>query len=152
MAVIAIMLFVATPRFAAFLFDDTADAAIRFLLVQTSRLKGAAVSRQKDFTLHLDLSGQRMWVSDEAMASEEELEQAAKSAYPLPENLRLTDVEFYGQGVVSQGVADVHFSKKGYSDRAVIHLIGRDEKPLSLVIEPFLASAEIREQYVSYQQ
>ncbi|MFZ5570403.1 MAG: pilus assembly FimT family protein [Thermodesulfobacteriota bacterium] len=152
MAVIAIMLFVATPRFSAFLFEDNTDAAIRFLLVQTGQLKVNAVHRQRDFTMHLDLREQRIWVADETMASEEELEKAAASAYPLPESLRLTDVEFFGKGAVSQETAEIHFFKKGYSDRAVIHLIGRDEKPISLLIEPFLATVELREEYVSYPQ
>ncbi len=152
MAVIAIMLFVATPRFSDFLFSDAADSAIQYLLVNISQLKAGAVRNQRDAVLHLDLGKQRSWVTDETTASEEDAQKAMENSTSLPENLRLLDVEFFGAGTVSQGVAEIHFYKKGYSDRAVIHLAGSGEKPISLIIEPFLASATMEEAYYSFKK
>lgn len=152
MAVIAILLFVATPRFSDLVFSDSSDTALQYLLVNISHLKASAVRDQKDYTLHLDLGKQRSWISNEAMTSEEELQKTMENAYSLPENIRLLDVEFFGTGVVSEGVVEIHFYKKGYSDRAVVHLAGSDERPVSLVIEPFLSSAMIEEAYFGFKK
>lgn len=149
-ALISIMLFFATPRFSAFLFEEDADAALRWLLVKTRYLKAQAVQEQKDYVLHVDLERNFFWISDETMDTEEALAKAMENGYPLAEGLRVLDVTYPNRGRVAIGSAEIVFFKKGYSDQAIIHLSDRDEMPFSFIIEPFLSKAVIEYAYVQY--
>lgn len=150
MTIVSIMLFVATPRFSAFLFGDDTDTTLRWLMVKIRDVKQRAVADQKDYMLNLDFENNRMWMADESLESDEDLDKARENGYRLPDGLHLLDVEYFGKGRLAAGVAPVIFSRLGYSDRAIIHLSRSDETPVSVLIEPFLPDVITEQEYLSY--
>ena len=84
MALIAIMMALAIPNLQHILTDDTRKAS-QWILVQVPRLKSRAVSEGKIYTLHADMDGNMLWISNDGM-SDEELSQAKKRdlRFPIP--------------------------------------------------------------------
>ena len=80
----------------------------------------------------------------------EEIETAMKTAYKLPNGFELTDVEFPGNRIVNTGIVAIHFYKKGYSDRAILHAREDETRALSYFIEPFLSHDKLVETHVGY--
>ncbi|MCP4672504.1 MAG: hypothetical protein GY857_14510 [Desulfobacula sp.] len=143
---ISIMLFVAIPNFSGFLFTDNADKAVRWIMIKAKHLKERSVIDQKYYVLNANLDENRLWIYDETMDTEEALSEARKNGYEFPENVVLLDVEYPGRGIVTTGTAEIYFYKKGYSDRAIIHLGHNDEKKMTLVIESFLPDVKLYEE------
>jgi len=149
-ALMSIMLVVAVPRFSAFLTTDDTDEALRWLIIKTRYLKERAVSDQRNYSLHVDMGNSRLYITNEAMETEEELQEAVKNGYELPEYLRVLDVEFFGTGIMTAGTATVQFNRRGYSDRAIIHMEDDEGQQYSIAIEPFLSRIRIDEHYASF--
>lgn len=91
-----------------------------------------------------------MWVTDELM-SEEEMQNAEQQGFELPDDINLLDVEYPGKDKMLFGRADIYFYKKGYSDKALIHIEDSSNKQLSFLIEPFLSKVELYEKYVEFE-
>ncbi len=149
-SLISVMLFFSFPKIRlSFLTDE--KETIRWILLQVKNLKEKAVEKQQGFSLHIDIDAGKLWYSSELM-NEEEIEAAEKKAHTLPEDMRILDVEFWGREPAASGVADISFYKKGYSDKAIIHIdIGADE-PLSFFIEPFLTKVRMVEEYIGFEE
>lgn len=150
LSLVSVMLFVATPRFSDFLFGDDTDTTLRWLMIKIRDVKQRSVAEQKDYVLNLDFENNRMWMTDESLETDEDLAKASDKGYSLPEGLHLLDVEYFGKGRLSLGIAPLLFSRQGYSDRAIIHLSRSDETPLSVLIEPFLPDVITEHEYLSY--
>jgi len=146
-SLISITLFFAIPRFRSTVLSDSTKLASRWLLAKTYTLKKKAVRNQRFYTLHVDIDSNKLWVSDESM-SEEELENAVQTGYVLPDDIKLLDVEFPGNNKISGGQANIFFYKKGYSDKASIHIENDDSEQFTFLIEPFLSRAKLYEEYV----
>jgi prepilin-type N-terminal cleavage/methylation domain-containing protein len=147
-ALIGIVMFAAFPRFQRAL-TDPARTASRWIFWKIPQLKQQAITENRRFTLHIDLSGNRLLVSDETMTPAE-IETAMKNGYILPDGFELTDVEFPGDRIVNSGIVPLHFYKRGYSDRAIIHAREDDKTRLSYFIEPFLTHVRLVESRVGY--
>ena len=91
-----------------------------------------------------------MWVTDELM-SEEEMQNAEKQGFEFPDDINLVDVEYPGKDKILFGQADIYFYKKGYSDKALIHIEDSNNERLSFLIEPFLSKVRLYEEYVEFQ-
>jgi len=146
--IMSVMLVFAGPRLSGFIFPDDTNKIVRWLIVNARSLRSNAVQQQKNYTLNLDIDNNRLWVADESMDTEEALKKAYEKSYSLPETVRLLDVEFPGRGRVLQGTAEISFYKKGYSDQAIIHIQGLDDRKVSLLVESFLPSVKWVEEYV----
>jgi hypothetical protein len=83
--------------------------------------------------------------------SEEELENAELKGYQLPDDVKLIDVEYPQDEVISSGTADIRFYQKGYSDRALIHIENSDSQQWSFLIEPFLPGAKLYEKRLAFE-
>jgi prepilin-type N-terminal cleavage/methylation domain-containing protein len=147
-ALIGIVMFTAFPRFQRALVDPTRTAS-RWILWKIPQLKQQAVSENRRVTLHVDFSGNKLMITHEAMTPEE-TEIAMKNGYVLPDVFKLMDVEFPGDQIVSTGIPQIHFYKKGYSDRAIIHTKDGDSTVLSYFIEPFLTRVKLVDSHVGY--
>lgn len=145
--IMSVMLVFATPRLAGFIFPDDTNKIVRWIVVKARMLRNNAVQHQKDYILNLDIDNNSVWIADESMDTEEALKLAHENGYPLPETVRLLDVEFPGQGKVIQGTAEIRFNKKGYSDQAIVHIQGSDDRKVSLFVETFLPSVTWVEEY-----
>ena len=137
MALLSIFIFFTIPQFDDSLLTDNTRKMSRWIIIKIPALKEKAVTEQKHYTLHVDIDGNRFWISNETM-SEEELIHAEKTGYSLIDDMNILNVEFPGDETVSTGQAMIHFYKQGYSDMAVIRMED-SENQFSFKIEPFLS-------------
>jgi len=150
MTLIGIMLFFAVPRFRQAVVSDSGKKAARHIMMQVPILKDKAVREQKRYELHIDLESGRVWATDETM-SEEALSQAQENAFEAAPGIRFTDVEYPQTGKMGAGVAIIAFYKKGYSDKAMIHIEDEEsEIRRSLLIEPFFSTVKLYETYKEF--
>lgn len=149
-SLISLMFFFAIPRIPVDALSDNTRKVSRWIMLNVSALKEKAIHDQKNYVLHLSLDSNRLWVTSEIM-SEEELEEAAAIGYNLPEDIKLLDVEYPDKEKISVGRADIYFYKKGYSDKAIIHVTNNHNEVLSFLIEPFLSRARLYNKYLEFE-
>jgi hypothetical protein len=149
-SLISLMLFFAIPRFQVDVLSDNTNKVSRWIMLKVHALKEKAVHEQKLYVLHLSLDSNKLWVTSDIM-SEEELQTAALNGYELPENIKLLDVEYPDEEKISVGRADIYFYKKGYSDKAIIHISNNDNELLSLLVEPFLSRVRLYNKYIEFE-
>jgi prepilin-type N-terminal cleavage/methylation domain-containing protein len=149
-SLISLMFFFAIPRIQVDILSDNTRKVSQWIMLNISSLKEKAVHDQKRYVLHLSLDSNRLWVSNDTMSAEE-LEDAAAIGYNLPEDIKLLDVEYPGKEKISVGQADIYFYKKGYSDKAIIHITNNDNEVLSFLIEPFLSRARLYNKYLEFE-
>jgi len=146
-ALISIMLFLAIPRFQSDFFTDSTKKVSRWIMYKVPALKENAFRKQKKYVLHVGIDSEKLWITHESM-SDEELQDAEMDGYKLPDDIKLQDVEFPDEQVISAGRADIYFYEKGYSDKAIIHMVHDDDHRLSFLIEPFLPQVHLYNKYV----
>ena len=148
-ALLTIMLVFSIPRLHETFFLDDSKTSSRWITAKIQMLKEAAVSKQKDYKLHFDLDTDHYWETDASM-QEEDLENAAIHTKPLPDGLKIADIEFPDNGKVSSGRTQINFYKNGYSDKALIHVMDGDAY-VSYLIEPFLSEIQRFETYAGFE-
>ena len=148
MALLSIMLVFSIPRFHQTLFLDDSKTSSRWIIGKIQSLKEAAVRNQRNYTLHFDLDTDHYWETDESMTAED-IEKATMQTEPLPDGLKIADIEFPLRGKVSSGRTDITFYKNGYSDKAIIHT-GDGESSVSYLIEPFLSEITRFDTYAGF--
>ena len=149
-SLISIMLFLYIPKFQEAVMVDSTKRVSRWIIGKVQALKESSVSNWKLYVFHIDLDNNRMWVTNELM-SEEEMQNAEQQVFELPDDINLLDVEYPGKDKILFGQADIYFYKKGYSDKALIHIEDSSNKQLSFLIEPFLSEVELYEEYVDFE-
>lgn len=149
-SLISLMLFFAIPRFKNSVLSDNTKKVSRWIMTKVLTLKERAVRDQKLYILHVNLDSNRLWMTNELM-SEQELQNAAQNAYELPDDIQVLDVEYPDEEIISEGRADIHFYKRGYSDKAMIHVENNDNEQLSFLIEPFLSRVKVYEKYEGFE-
>jgi len=146
-ALISIMFFVAMPRIKNDIFVNQTKKTSRWLLTSVRYLKEASIRDQMDHTLHVDMQAGKFWMSN-VMTEEEVLEKPETGGLTLSGGLRILDVVLAGNRKMTDGVVQIHFYAKGYSDNAMIHVVNEDDMELSYHIAPFLPRLKIVEGYV----
>jgi len=137
---LTIMLGFAIPAFEGSVMTGSREQVIRELMSDVQKLKTAALRRQTVHTLHLDLDRDRLWVSqDNGVESEAQPHDA--SVWRLPGDTRIAQVRFPDDRQIRAGTVEIKFYPQGYSDRAIIQLVGEGKQPTDLVIEAFLPIA-----------
>ncbi len=149
-ALISIMLFLAIPRFQSDVFTDSTKKVSRWILYKVPALKENAFREQKRYVLHVGIDSEKLWITHEGM-SDEELQAAEMDGFKLPDDIKFEDVEFPDEHIISAGRADVYFYEKGYSDKAIIHMVYDDDQRLSFLIEPFLPRVHLYNKYVGFE-
>ena len=148
-ALLGLMLFFSLPRLQGNPFLDDTQKSSRWLIGKIQLLKESAIRDQKLYTLHFDLDSGRVWETNESM-SPEEIESAVLNSYALPDDLRITDIEYPTKGKIYSGQAAINFYKAGYTDKALVHMQDGDAS-LSFLIEPFLPNVQLFEKYASFE-
>ncbi len=149
-ALIGIMLFFTMPRLQGFVGPNQDKKFSRWLIMQINTLKDNAARNRKLYTLHISPESGKLWITEES-ATEEAILEAEEGGHQVPEDLRITDVEFPIQGKISAGRADICFYKNGYSDKALIHLEDDDNNQISFLIEPFLSKVKQYDEYIEFE-
>ncbi len=80
--------------------------------------------------------------------AEDATQAAEEKGRMLSKETQIVNVAFEGKEPTSQGTVVINFYKKGYSDRAIIHLLNKDSEEISFIIEPFLSTMEMKEGHV----
>jgi hypothetical protein len=83
--------------------------------------------------------------------SQEELQATEANGYELSNDINLLDVEYPDEEKISVGRADIYFYKKGYSDKAIIHISNDDNERRSFLIEPFLSRVRLYNKYIGFE-
>lgn len=154
--IIAGLLAFSIPRFnSRGMFDSPQKKGAADLAGWITSLKHRAIRENRDLVLHMDISSGRMWVTDTTMDGPA-LADATATATSLPENLRLVDIEFAGTAGGRGADAEPHlseavirFSRHGYSDGAILHLVAKNN-PVSLKVAPFLMEIDTVFDRISY--
>ena len=147
---ISLMLFFAIPRFQVDVLSDNTNKASRWIMLKVHSLKEKAVREQKLYVLHISLDSNRLWITSEIM-SQEEIQAAEANGYELSDDINLLDVEYPDEEKISVGRADIYFYKKGYSDKAIIHISNDDNERRSFLIEPFLSHVRLYDKYIGFE-
>jgi prepilin-type N-terminal cleavage/methylation domain-containing protein len=151
MALISIIFFVTLPRIKNDIFVDQTKKTSRWLLASVRYLKEASIRDQKDLTLHVDMDNGKFWITH-ALMTEEMLEKPDSGGLSLADGIRILDVAFAGHRKMTDGVAQIQFYAKGYSDNAMIHMVNENDRELSYHIPPFLPHLKIIEGYVGLEE
>lgn len=148
-ALISITLFFTIPRFQDTAAIDSKKKFARWLIMNTRALKNNALQHRSRYAMHIDLDNGSLWTQRES-ANEEENPEKATKPYRLSGDMRLTDVEYPGREKVTSGQAVIFFYPQNYSDRAMIHLEDDSYNRMSFLIEPFLSTVKIFDEYVAF--
>ena len=148
MALLSIMLVFSIPRLHKTFFLDESKTSSRWIIGKIQAFKEAAVRNQRQYTLHFDLDTDHYWETDESMPDKDQ-EEAAIHTQPLPDGLKIADIEFPMRGKVSSGRTDISFYKNGTSDKALIHVQDGD-RYVTYLIEPFLSEVTRYETYAGF--
>ncbi len=147
-ALISLVLFLSIPRLEKIHTAGNMRQASQWLVINIPRLKEQAIQQQIDLSLHLDMRDNILWVSSPDM-TDEQRDAARKEGFRLSESIRILDVEFPGEPVLSGGNAEICFYSRGFSDRAWIHLAEEDRKR-SFLVETFLNNVEQHDGYLGF--
>ena len=149
MMLIGIMLTFAVPRVRRGFLTDGFRQASQWIMVSVPAIKDRAVRDQHDYRLWIDIDTNRLWVTDDTM-TEGEVEIAALTAYQLPAEVEILDIEYPDIGRLAQGETFVRFYRKGYSDKALIHIEDQDSRQRSFLVEPFLRQVQLFDAYIPF--
>lgn len=155
-SLISILLAFAIPRLDNSFLTNNKRKLSSWIFLNVKSLKEKAVREQVQYTLIADIDNNRLWITTGIeFETDSELENEAEESprlaeYKLPNGFLLMDVEFMNDEKVRSGIAEIHFYKKGYSDKAIIHIEDNDNNRFSYLIEPFLLHVKIDNQYVEF--
>jgi len=141
-ALISIMFTVAIPRIGGGPLADGLRTACQRLVTSIPDIRDRAVREQEDYHLNINIDTNLFWVTRNGM-TEDEVEAAESKGYQLPGGVDILGVEYPDTGRLESGRTFIRFYKKGYSDKAQIHLRDEDDEKRSLLIEPFLRRVQL---------
>ena len=154
-SLISILLAFSIPRLDVSFFSDNERKISSWILINVKALKEKSVKDQTLQILNIDLDNNSMWASSGPITDEEAdevfgEEAARENEYQIPSGYRLVDVEFLNEDKITKGIARIHFYRKGYSDKVLIHIEDSDNDRYSYLIEPFLPHVKIIEEYIEF--
>ncbi len=148
-SMISILLAFSIPRLDISFFSDNERKISSWILLNVKALKEKAVKEQSLQVLNIDLDNNKMWPSSGPVTEGTE-ETPKENEYQIPSGYHLMDVEFVNEDKITKGTAEIQFYKKGYSDKAMIHIEHDDNIQYSYLIEPFLPHVKIIEKYIEF--
>lgn len=143
-----VMLFLAVPSMRNVFLGDPLQTAARKLAGITRDLRVDAVREQVDYILLFDLNRNGYWTYAADMTPEKK-DEMRKQAILFSEGIKITDIYHVGGVKKNEGEVVTIFYKNGVVQPTVIHL-SREEKALTLILEPFLHKVRILDGYVEF--
>lgn len=143
---IGIVSTLAIPRISGSLLFDSLNSSARTITGFIAETKQLAVRRQTAYRLFFDLEHDiiRRETMEEAGAEGP----AGKDEIALPSDVTIQDILFDPGGKQSLGVIALHFTTRGYCEKAFIHLDNEEGEQMTIVVSPFLGVSEIIDAYV----
>jgi len=93
LALVALLLAVTLPRLAVNPFSDTKRQTTLWIANKIQQLKEQSLRAARNHTLHIDIDTGQLWSTHAGMRADE-IDQARKAGYTLPEGARIEYVEF----------------------------------------------------------
>jgi prepilin-type N-terminal cleavage/methylation domain-containing protein len=156
-ALIGILLVFSLPRIRPPGDFKTGVGAAKDLVRMITLIKHRALQDNRDLLLHLDIDGSRVWLTDSEMDSAA-VEKTRQNAIPLPDHLRIVEIQFAGpsrniqtDSPDNRSNQTIRFSRSGYSDGVILHITDNGS-PVSLKISPFLLEVETFPGHVPYDE
>lgn len=146
---IGLVLTLAAPRLRNALLTDDLKGAARKIIGIINNLRDEAIREQRDYSLNFDLDTNRYWVSYGSMTDEERAV-ASEEGSSLPPDVRIRDVWIKGEGKMVEGATRIRFTRRGYTQKSVIHLSSEGGRELTLVLSPFLGKVKVIDKYVEF--
>lgn len=146
---IGLMLLIAVPRVRDTMLGGGLETVANHLTSKARELRSDAVRNQVDHVLHLDLDNNLIWTYSADMTPEAR-NNMKKLAFKLPGEVKILDIYFSEEKKITDGDTTIRFSRKNYTQPAVVHLAEKDRR-LTLVFEPFLNSVKTYDTYVDFQ-
>ncbi len=151
--IVSTLIFFGVPRFRNTGFFQGQDKDVNRLIHLVQELKQRSVKDQLDYFLHLSPDSKMAWITDSAM-DDQAREQALENPIELLNTWQLEQIEYPAALQGDHTPYIIKFNKLGYSDMAIIHLahqtMDRDDRLVSLRIEPFLMEVQSIEGRVSF--
>ncbi|MFO7839687.1 MAG: prepilin-type N-terminal cleavage/methylation domain-containing protein [Desulfosalsimonadaceae bacterium] len=150
---ISVMTAFAFPRVNTALFRSDSRELSQWILLTARSLKKKSVSTGTPHILRVDLDNHRFRTRPLLQAGAEAGNFGAESkdsGLELPDGFRLLDVQFVGGKTRESGTVAVRFYKKGYCDRALIHVEDAGGERITYEFQPFLYQVRIHESYFTY--
>ncbi|MCD6487038.1 MAG: prepilin-type N-terminal cleavage/methylation domain-containing protein [Syntrophobacterales bacterium] len=146
---IGLMLLIAVPKVRDTMLSSGLETVVNHLTDTVRELRSDAVRNQIDYILHLDLDNNLIWTYSVDMTPEA-IDNMKKHAFKLQEEVKIMDIYFSEEKKATEGEATIRFSRKNYTQPAVIHLAEKDRR-FTLVFEPFLNSVKTYDKYIDFQ-
>ncbi|MBI9092434.1 MAG: prepilin-type N-terminal cleavage/methylation domain-containing protein [Desulfobacterium sp.] len=150
MVIAGVLLFFALPTFQDVHFFSNPENARGKTIQLIDALKRKAVTDNRDYVMHVDITAGLIWVSGDAM-DPATMKTARENGIQFSGDTRVLDVEFPGAMPLASDDVQIKFRRQGYSDMALIHLQG-ETNDVTLRIEPFLSRVELENRSVSFDQ
>lgn len=147
MALVAVVLGLSGPRLREALLTDTLTSSVRQMIGVLGNMRNEAAWEREGRTLHMNLGSGQIWATWPSLSPEEQ-DQALRKGLQLPGKVTILSVWIQGEGRISQGEARIHFSARGYTRPATIHLGSADGRQFTMALSPFLPSIQVHEGYV----
>jgi hypothetical protein len=147
---LSLFLMFSVPRLQMLIPMDHLNASVRRIMATVTELKNVSLRDCRYYTLHLDMHQRLMWISHEYM-TETDVDAAKKGGFRLPADVHIQDVMMSDSGKTSSGIAEIFFSSRGYSSKAIIHLKGTSGGTVSLLIESFLPDVQLFNRRITFQ-
>jgi len=142
------MLLIAVPKVRDTMLNDGLETTVNRLIGMARELRSDAVRNQVDYVLHIDMDNDLIWAHSIDMTPEAK-DEMKKRAFRLPEDVKVMDISFSEEEKMTDGEATIRFSRKNYTQPAVIHLAEKD-RHFTLVVEPFLSSVRTYDKYIDF--
>lgn len=151
MVLLGLITAVSVPRFRSVFTADRLGYSARRL---AGAIKGArlqAVRGYGDYFLHFDLENGRVWASRSTGTDDADSSTDASGAtvFQLPDGVRILDVWTQEEGRQKGGEAVIRFSRQGYAEQAVIHLVSSEGRLETIAVAPFLDRIQIAGGYAN---
>jgi len=148
LGIISTLLFFSMPLFKDAGIFQNKNTEMGKLIQLIQSLKRRSIQKNMDLSLHISLDSNAVWITDSTM-DETALQQARDDRTHLFHDLKITGIEFPGRSDTPREAHVIFFSKKGYSDMAILHMDDEDG-PVSLKIEPFLMEVNPMPGHISF--
>lgn len=128
--------------------DDLASGSRKIIsLIKSGRAK--AISEQKSYLIFYDPAERRLWYQQSDAKEEEVL--SLHASIILPETTWINTIKQATGGNEQNPIkTGIWISKQGYMDKTAIHLIGKGNESLSLIISPFLPTIKVVEGSIDF--
>lgn len=141
------------PRFIGLGEGERLRMAARLLAGQVQEAHNQAATSSRPAFLCLDLTHRRIWLTTlrpttlDGKTNIGEPTAESRAAY-LPNGVTIKDVIHPTLGTTKEGRLAFGYWPQGGSEPGTIHLIGADNKELTIFLRPYLGQTEIKEGYL----